>query len=327
MFKKWSTGILIAVLAGLLIIYFAVQYFDKSDRSFKNIVLEFDPADVTEILISDPSAGEPVNLALEGATWKVVKGSERYPADSNVVKNILSQLSSLKTQTYAGKGKDAWVKYQVTDTTAIAIELKKNGKTISKLLIGKFDYSMPKDQQQQQMMMRGRQQQGDMSTYVRLEEEKEVYAVEGFLRMNFNRDADSYRDKSLIHVNKDDIQKVKIQAPDRSVELTRTGTGWLANNLPADSATTVKYINSIARLTSSTFVDKSQVAPVPSYEVEITGNNFIPVQLKAFAVADTNVNFAIQSSGNPSAYFNGKKGDLFKRIFAMDVDFTGSEAK
>lgn len=318
MFKKINTTILIVVLLVLLGIYFAARFFDTSDRSFREIIVEVEPEKVTQLVIKDPQNNEPVNIEKEGDRWFLVKPSGKYPADTNVVKNIITQVGSLKTKRFAGKGEDQWDKYQVTDSAATTVELVGKDKTLARLMIGKFSYNMPKNQDQQQMM--GRQQQGDMTTYVRLADESEVYAVDGFLKMNFNRDTDSYRDKTLVSVKQNDIQRVEFSYGGRQTLLERTGQGWTLGGTPADSASTVNYVKTLSKLNSSDFLDKDHSGAEASHRITIQGNNFVPVELAAYPVSDTNINYAINSSHNPTAYFNGKKSDLFDKIFIKETE-------
>jgi len=320
MFKKINTKILIVLLIVLLGIYFAARFFDTSDRSFREIIVEVEPEKVTEVVINDPQNNEPVNIMKEGDRWFVVKPSGKYPADTNVVKNIIVQVGSLKTKRYAGKGEDQWDKYQVTDSAATTVELKGQDETLTRLMIGKFSYNMPENQGQQPMMGRQQQQQADMTTYVRLADESEVYAVDGFLKMNFNRDPDSYRDKTLVSVNQGDIQRVEFNYDGRQTLLERTGQGWTLGGTPADSASVAKYVNTLSKLSSSNFLNEDYSGRQASRKINIEGNNFVPVELAAYPVSDTNINYVIYSSDNPTAYFNGKKSDLFDKIFIEETE-------
>ena len=316
MFNKGKTGILVIILLILIAVYLMVRFWGSDDRTFKDIVVLFDPKDVTEVIIHDPQADKDINLVLTGSEWRLDKGEKTYPADSNVVENILAQLGSLSTKRYAGKGEEAWIKYEVLDTTAINIILKKDNKTLHEILIGKFSFSMPKDQNQQM----GRQQRGDMTTYVRLASDQEVYAVDGFLRMNFNRDADSYRDKTISNINNRDITKVVLEQPENKLTIINSEGTWLVNGQLADSVKTVNYFSAISGLNSPNFVDETMVGSKPFYKVQISGNNFMPVEIAAYPVADTNINFAVHSSLNKESYFNGKKNGLLDKIFISEAD-------
>jgi hypothetical protein len=319
MFKRFKSWMLMIILAVLMIIYLFVRYAGSDDRTFRDKVLSFDPAVITEINIKDPKSKDgPVDLKLMGDKWMVNNGRKDYSADSNVVKNMLKQLSDLSTKRYAGKGHDAWIKYEVTDTTASLVTLKTTDKTVAEIYIGKFAYNVPKDQQQQ---VQSRQQRGDMTTYVRLADEKDVYAVDGFLKMNLSGNINSYRFRTLSSVNPADISRITIDGPGNQNVLENQDGKWLLNGAPADSTKAARFRSTIARLAANKFIDQEMPPSNPSHFLKIEGNNFTPVQIQAYPVADTNVAYIITSSANPESFFNGKEGGLFKKIWGNPLDF------
>ena len=316
MFKKFSSAKLIIILAILMIIYLIVRYSGSNERNFRDKVLSFDPSTVTEILIDDPkNEGESVDLKLSGYNWTASTGGKEYASDSNIVNNMLRILSDMPTKRYAGKGKDAWIKYELTDSSAILVTLKAANKTVASLYIGKFSYNMPKDQQQQ---MQYRQQRGEMTSYVRLADEKDVYAVDGFLKTSFSGKIDSYRNRSLVNVSSADITRITIDDAGNNKILENQNGKWLVNGMPSDSLKTLRYMNALARLNGNKFFDEDLQQLTPGYSLRIEGNNFSPVELKAYPVADTNVAYVVTSSTNPGSYFNGKEGGLFNKIWEAD---------
>ncbi len=313
MFKKFKSGILIIVLIVLLVIYLFVRYSGSNDRTFKDKILAFDPVSITQILVSDPkSTQEPVDLRFLGDKWMIKVDGIDYPADTNAVKGVIRQLSDLSTKRYAGKGKEAWVKYELTDTAASLVTLKAGSKKVGELLIGKFSYNMPKGQPQQ---MQGRQQRGEMTSYVRLADEKDVYAVDGYLKMSISSSVDGYRNRSLVGVAPADITKITVSAAGSTSILEKQGGKWMMNGIPADSVKMTRYSNTLSHLTGSKFVDQQAGQSFPSHSLKIEGNNFNPVELQAYPAADTNIAFVITSSTNPGSYFSGKDGGLFKKIW------------
>ena len=319
MFKKFSSGLLIIILIILLLVYFVVKHFSSGDRTFKDKILAFDPKAVTEILINDPTTKNEVDLKLDGKSWKVYNNGKTFNADSNAIKNILKQLSDLQTKQFAGKGKDAWAKYQVSDTssTAIKVKLMAQSDKLAELYIGKFSYNQPKSKDQNPMQQ---QQKADVNTYVRSSGDKEVYTVDGFLRMNFNRDVNSYRNKMLVNVSPKEITRVVYNNPDGKMTLEKQGIKWTVNGILADSVKTARYLSTLGRLSNTNFIDMDMSGSQPAYTVNIEGNNFTPVQVKVFPVADTNINFVLNSTQNADAYFNGKKSDLFKKVLIKEQD-------
>jgi hypothetical protein len=315
MFKKFSSGILIVILCVLLIAYVIVRYSGSNDRTFRDKILSFETSVITDITIKDPKSQDgPVELRLSGDKWVVKSGSKEYTADSNVVKSMLNVLSDMPTKRYAGKGKEAWIKYEVTDTNGTLVTLTSSGKPVAELLVGKFSYNMPKDQQQQQMQ--GRQPRGEMTSFVRIPDEKDVYAVDGYLKTTFSGKVDAYRFRSLASLTAGDITRMTITGPGNSKILENTSGKWIMNGMPADSAASVKYRSTIARLNGTKFIDPEMVRSSATHSLLIEGNNFTPIEIQAFPVADTNIAYAITSSANPGTFFEGKAGGLFKKIWA-----------
>jgi hypothetical protein len=251
-----------------------------------------------------------------GDKWMVSNGVKDYSADSNAVKNILKQLSDLPTKRYAGKGRDAWAKYEVTDSAASLVTLKTSKQTIAEIYIGKFAYNQPKELQPQ---AQARQQRGDMTTYVRLADEKDVYAVDGFLKMGLSSNISSYRIRNLVNVTATDITRIISEGPGNRSVLENLDGKWFFNGSPADSAKAVRYRMSVSRLIASKFVDQEVPPSNPAYSLKIEGNNFTPVQIDAYPVADTNLAYIITSSANPGSFFNGKDGGLFKKIWEPGI--------
>jgi len=313
MFKKFNSGILIIILAVLMIIYLIVRYSGSDDRTFRDKILSFDEKTITEILINDPKNLQgPVNLKKTGDNWTVSIGGRDYTADTNNVNSILGNLSELPTKRYAGKGKDVWVKYELTDSAAILVTLKESEKTVAEILVGKFAYNQPKGQQRQ---MQSGQQKADMTTYVRLADEKEVYATEGYLKMSVSGKVDAYRYRGLVNVKPADITRITVNEPgNRSVIENQDGK-WLINGIMADSTKMAKYSSTISRLNGTKFVDLDVLPSMASHSVTIEGNNFYPVEINAYPAADTNIGYIITSSANPGSNFNGKEGGLFKKIW------------
>jgi hypothetical protein len=315
MFKKVNSSVLIVVLTILLIAYLIVRYSGSNERTFRDKVLSLDAAGVTQIIINDPKSQQgSVDLMKSGDKWMVKVGNREFNADTNVVKNILKQLGDMPTKRFAGKGSDAWIKYEVTDTSGTLVTLKSGGKTVAELVVGKFSYNIPKDQQQ----MPNRQQRGEMTSYVRLSDEKEVYAVDGYLKATFTGKTESYRNRTLAGVNPSDITRITLNEPGSRKVYENPDGKWTLNSLPADSATVARYRSAIARLSSAKFYDQEVVPAMASHSLMIEGNNFTPVEIQAFPVADTNVNYVITSSANPESYFNGKEGGLFRKIWPVE---------
>ncbi|MCD4745783.1 MAG: DUF4340 domain-containing protein [Bacteroidales bacterium] len=314
--KILNTKTLIILLAILVIIYIISNLSDSGERTFKSELVTIDTADITSIIIQPKiGGGDEIKLTRTGYDWKLESGDKIYDPDKNAANNILSELIKIKPERVAATDDSKWKQYEVTDSTGTRVLLKKKNKVVADLYVGKFSYAQAKNAQPNQ------RQQGKMTTYVRLADEKEVYAVEGFLKMTIQSDVNAYRNNTLININKNDLTKLEFTYPDKSFTLMKLDNKWVINGVLADSAKTAKYFNSLARVISSNFIDDvNPTSSLPEYSLEIEGNNFAPIEIKAFP-ADTTNKYIITSSINQGAKFSGAKSNLFEKIFTQQNTF------
>jgi hypothetical protein len=213
----------------------------------------------------------------------------------------------------------------VTDSTATRIMLYNDTKLMADLYVGKFNYTQPPQGQQNPYQQ---QSKGKMSTYVRPAGDKEVYVVDGFIKMSIQANANAYRDKTLFASNKDDLTKIAFSYPNgESFVLSKEGAKWFLNGQATDSTKTLRYLNKLSRLTSSNFIDEVMpLTSTPTHHVKIEGNNIIPVDINAFP-ADSVNKFVITSSLVPDAKYSGAKSGLFERVFVNSSEFFTDEPK
>lgn len=322
MFSKLNLKTLLIIVLVLLVIVLAVTYFDakKGERTFKSDLVTIDTSQVTEMIIFPMNEVDDVTKFVKtGNTWFIQLDDKSMKADQRVVKNLLSMLLNLKAERVAATSKSQWDKYEVGDSTGLQVQVKKGDELVADVIVGKFSYMQPKAGAQQ--MNQYNQQKGTMTSYVRLNKEKEVYAVNGYLKMNFTMDLNNYRDKTLVNVNKNDITSLKFDYPaDSSFMMVKEDDNWMINGSHADSTEAVSYISQISRLMNYDFVEDIGHSDTPEYQLTIEGNNFSPVVLKAF-LADTTNKFVITSTENQDGLFSGAKSGLTEKIFVSKNKF------
>jgi len=321
MFHKLNVKTLIIILIVLAAVIIIIDMMGDKERSFRSEIVEVDTANVTSIHISIPAEQVEIILSRTGGNtdWEVMSEGNRYPADINIVRNILAQLNDITAERVAATSRDKWDQFEVSDSTGTRVILKDGKKELADLYVGKFSYAQPPQGSQQNPYQ---QQRGKMTSFVRLEDENEVYAVDGFLKMSYQNDVNSYRNKSLVTVNKNDISSLVFNYPEGyNFSLTKNNEHWLIDGQMADSASVAGYLNKIYRLTSSNFVDPSTVKTSDAtFNLRIEGNNFTPIELKAYP-SDTTIQYVVISSVNPGAEFDGSKSKLFENTFIAGPDF------
>jgi hypothetical protein len=316
MYKKLNIKTLAIVLVILIGAVIAVYLSDskKGERSFRAKMVDTDTSRITSIIIY-PKAEKENAIELKKASegWRVISGANTYNADEMMIRNMLKVLADLKPQRLAATEKSHWGEFDVTDSSATRVKLYTGKKLATHLYVGRFSYQPPKNQNPYNYG-----QQGTMSTFVRLADEKSVYSVDGFLGMSFGRNVNDFRKKTVIRFNKEDLSRLSFTYPaDSSFALVKEGNKWMINGLLCDSASVAGYLNTLSMLSSSNFVDDQKpLNDMADFTLNIEGNNFAsPIVVKAFK-ADTVNRYLVSSSLNEGAYFSGKSNDLSDRIFA-----------
>jgi hypothetical protein len=317
MFNKIKTKWLVVTFVILLILSAIVLISNNSkstisrNRTFKSELTDFDSAKVSQIYIYPKNKNTNIILSKSGKDWKVTVDNKKYNADPNTIKGMISTLLNLRAIRVAAKNKSEWAQYELTDSAASRVQLVEGKKTVVDLYLGKFSYQQPKNTNPYYY-----QQQGKMTSYVRLAGDKTIYAVDGLIAMSFNRKANDFRNRTIIHSNKEAWNRLVFNGPDKTYELNKQGNNWTIDGLAADSASVSKYLSSLAWLSNSNFVEESvMTSDKPLYTLSIEGEN-MPKSIKVSAFpADTTNQFAISSSLNEGAYFSGGKNGLFDKIF------------
>jgi hypothetical protein len=316
MYKKLTIKNLGILFVFLLIIVVLVIFIDqrRGKRTFRTELFDADTSKVTEIIIRPKSDTEnPLQLLKSNSGWVLKSNKKEFEADPGMVNEILRTLKDMRASRIAATDKSKWRNFEVTDSSATRVTVKKGGKTVSTLYIGKFSYQMPKNTNPYSYYG----QQAKISTYVRIGSKDNVYAVEGFLTMLFNRNINDYRNKVIIRSNRNDWKSLTFSYPaDSSFKMIKDKDKWTIDGNIIDSAIADEYLSSITWFSSEDFVDDLKpLSSEPVLTLKIEGDNIVkPIIVKAFA-SDTTHQYLISSSMNEGTYFSGKKSGLTGRIF------------
>lgn len=306
MFKKLNSKTLIIVFAVLLVlvVLMKVVQHSKGDRNFSAKFFEVDTAKVSSFMIKPHGSKEEVHLVRNGKAWDLVKKNKTYRIEKNSVQPLLYELLNLKPDHLAGMDKSEWAQYQVTDSAATRVKVEQDGKVVADFFLGKFSF-----------------QQYQQTTYVRINNDDNVYAVSGIPAMTFNKSADDFRNKLMVQINHvPDVTKLDFSYPDSSFVMQKENNSWTINGAKLDSAKVATYLTTLSSLYASEFVDDDVVPGALKLSLKIEGKNVQPIELKAFA-ADAANQYVVTSNMNPEGKFSGVKGDLAKRIFVGQAGF------
>ena len=315
MFRKFSLKTLSLTFAALLVVVIITHFADsaKGVNTLKNVLFNVDTKDITSVFVYPKMLnGEKIELKKEGDDWMVLSNGKSYNGDADVIKGLINQVNGLKPMRLATRSKDNRAKFELTDSLSSKVELVKNGEVLASLYIGKFSYLQAKQNPmitQQNPYYQG--PRGTMTTYVRSDDHNEVYAIEGFLGSSINRNADAFRNKQLLKVNKNNLSKISFTYPaDSSFTMVKNEDVWMCNGVKLDSTAVAGYLSKLTSLKGSSFTDK-----VPgrfSHSIQIQDVQMHTSEIKAFLEGDEVV---LTSTQNPGSTFKENKDANFSKLF------------
>lgn len=305
MFNKKSNKALWVVFAALLILVIIVFSTDstKKERSFKKNIVTVDTSSVSSFVIYPKSKpGVELKFLKNNDTWTISSGTgKQYTVPKIKIKSLFDQIIRIKPKRVAANSKSKWTEYQV-DSSSTRIVVFEKGSEVLDLIIGKFSFQQPRS----------------MSTFVRLADENEVYEVDGFLDMTFNKDINSFRNETVIKSDKNKWSKLSFSnSPNEEFTLIKIDSKWMIDGVETDSAKTEKALSSLARLSSTNYIDVDSTAlPIQTSKLTIEldgGKNIVIAGYK------DDSRFVIHSSQNQESYFDGNK--IGEKIFIKKESF------
>ncbi|MEP7321976.1 MAG: DUF4340 domain-containing protein [Saprospiraceae bacterium] len=293
---------LLYLFLGLLAIFALTQLFNtKKDRSFKSELLKVDTALVNKIVIhSSTDNHKETVLTKTGNDWTATQNQKTVTIVPGTLDGILKELPMMKIKSIATQSKDRYNEYEISDSAASHIEIFAGSKKVADFYSGKFGFNP---------------QTNSMLSYIRVKDDPNVYTTDGFQSMTFNAAFSSFRDKNILKVSTDQIQKISAISNNTKLDLVKSGTLWSLNgNLLKDSTAIQNYLNSIQSLSGQDLVDDFSKAGSPSHSatVDAAGSSFT---VDLYPSGDTLKPFMVHSSANPDVFFKEDSMNTFKTLF------------
>ena len=173
MSKKFDNRKLLIILSGLLVVLLltVIIKMPRERSTLKSTLVELDTASVGEIVITPKSkSSESFRFSRDKTRWNIIMGEIVAKPTRGAVKNIMSEILSIKPKSLAAVGESRWKEYELTDSLATKVTIRNSkGKELAGLFIGKFSYRQAGNPYGG---YGGNNIEG--TTYVRLDGEKEI---------------------------------------------------------------------------------------------------------------------------------------------------------
>lgn len=314
MSNRFDNKKLLYLLGILLVILFLtlIVKIPGGKATIKNKLVEFDTLEVSRIILNPRISKEnEIEFIKNGDMWIVRQGNVSSATQKDAVKNIFNEVLNIKPQSLAANDKSKWGEFELTDTLSTRIRfLSEKGKSLADLLIGKLNYRQVNDPYGGY-----RRDNIRITSFVRLYNEKEVYAVDGMISFALNRKFEDWRDKTFIKAKTDDITSISFFFPaDSSYKLVRKDSVWYAGNQPADSLSMASYLNSLDFMEGQVFKDNFKAVLNPTYRMTVEGNNLLNFSINCYE-SDNPEEYIMNSSLNPEVFFISRRNELFGKLF------------
>lgn len=298
---------LLFIFLGGLAVFFGTKFLRKDhSSSFDPVISAIDTAKVDRIkFISASPDHEEFELVRSGTGWVAKKGNTSVEASSTNIGAALSQLANLNAERVVTKDAGRYAEYEITDSIATRVIAYVREKKLIDLRVGGFRFD---------------QATRSASAFVRKEGKPEVYLVDGFVVMSLKQRFDQYRDKTIVNIEPNDLNKLEwTDAKGRKEVLQKEENAWYYAGMEAvDSAKMKSYLASLANSRGLEFASENSVSGKTAFEkLTLHGNNMVqPIVISAYENNDALKPFLIHSSINPAGVFLSDSVGIYKQVFA-----------
>ena len=169
-------------------------------------LMAFKIDDVQKLIITRDN-GQTVEIDRDGENWKIVKPAQ-YPADDMAVRMALSTLVNARATDFISDAPASVTQYGLEKPHLTATVVLKNG-------------------DQQSMLFGFKQNEaGKSGIFVRRGERAPVYAVAEYLLTSLDKSALDFRDRTVVKVDPETVDTVKVKNSDGEFTLKRAGANW-----------------------------------------------------------------------------------------------------
>jgi hypothetical protein len=200
--RSFLVLLVIAVALGGFLYYDSKREPESASKQEK--VFAGVEADKIEQVTVTSAAGEKTTVQKQGTAWQVTSPAA-VAADEAELSGIASNLASLEVQRVVDDQATDFKEYGL-DPAKITVAFKSAGKEQTLLLGNKTPTG------------------GDM--YARRPESPRVFLVSSFLETTFNKSTFDLRDKTVLKIDREKVERIEVQTPERTLTFLKRGEDW-----------------------------------------------------------------------------------------------------
>lgn len=290
--KKIDPWKLAVILLSLLLVFVAIRKFrsPQLEGNLPATLAKIDTAEVTALVITPAKdLAQPVKIVKAGG-WKLMKGDQAFRLEQGAGPNTVRVLTNLKPERMVTKRKEKWNEFNVGDSTGTRVQVLAGNDVVADLVFGRSGFGQTATQSYG----------GPAFTYVRLQDEEEVYAIGGFLDAQFNKTSDEWRDKSFMRLKKDSITRISFRyLGDSSFVLEKVLGKWVGPGAMVDSAEVKSFLGGMEYRNATTFAALAPAGPA-TVSVSMEQSGKVVGSIEAWPAEGS---WIVRSSHQPDTFF------------------------
>jgi hypothetical protein len=248
-------------------------------------------ADKIEQVTITSAKGDKTTVQKQGSAWQVTAPLSA-PADEAELSGITSNLASLEVQRVVDEQATDFKQYGL-DPAKTTVAFKAAGKDQTLLLGDKTPTG------------------GDM--YARRPDSARVFLVSSFLDATFNKSSFDLRDKTVLKLDRDKVERIEVQAADRTITFVKQGADWRVTS-PIDARADFGAVEGI--------VGRLNTSPMKSVEAADVKD---PKDLAKYGLDKAAVTVRVTSGSSLAGLAIGKsaaEGTVYARDLSRPMVFT-----
>lgn len=264
----------------------APESASKQEKVFAGV-----EADKIEQVTVTSTKGEKTTVQKQGSAWQVTAPAA-VPADEAELSGMTSNLASLEVQRVVDEQASDFKQYGL-EPAKVSVAFRSAGKEQTLLLGDKTPTG------------------GDM--YARLPGSPRVFLVSSFLEATFNKNTFDLRDKTILKIDRDKVERIEVQAPDRSMTFVKQGADWRVTS-PIDARADFGAVEGI--------VGRLNTSPMKSVEAAAVTD---PKELAKYGLDKPVATVRVTSGSSQAGLAIGKpaaEGTVYARDLSRPMVFT-----
>ncbi len=251
---------------------------DDSPKRDKVFAVEADKIEELEI---KSESGDRTTLRRKGTDWEIVQ-PVTAPSDQGAVSGITSNLTSVEIQRVIDEKPADLKEYGLADPR-VEVAFKANG--------------------QQRRLQLGQKTPSGSDVYAKLSDDPKVFLVSSYLDSTFNRGTFDLRDKSVLKLDREQIDTMEVTATGRTARFEKKSGEWQITQPPAGRADGSAIDGLVSRVSS---VQMKSVVPDAS-------------DLKQYGLDKPAATVRLGSGSSQATLVIGGAADAEASVYAKDL--------